>query len=76
MSNVGLIAMFYYGSDVFALTDQHVTPLYKIRLNMKDMLFASKESSSYQYASIDTRSSIFRQKEMSHFPTLYPQQPF
>ena len=38
MSNVGLAAMFYYGSDVLALTDQHVAPIYKIRLNMKDML--------------------------------------
>ena len=38
MSNVGLVAMFYCGSDVFALTDQHVAPIYEIRLNMTDML--------------------------------------
>ena len=40
MSNVGLLAMFYPGSDVFALTDKHVAPIYFIRLNMKDVLGA------------------------------------
>ena len=46
MSNVGLVAMFYYGSDVFALTDQHVAPIYKIRLNMKDMLYNNNNNNN------------------------------
>ena len=41
MSNVGLVGVFYYGGDAFATTDQRVAPIYKIRLNMKDMLVTS-----------------------------------